>query len=84
MRPTPYLALAVATSVAQAALCQSAIISELMAKNASTLADADGDFSDWIEVYNPGPSQADLTGWYLTDDAAEAVASNGLEIKLCP
>ncbi len=50
-------------------LASTPIISELMAINASTLADADGDFSDWIEIHNPDSMPADLDGWYLTDDA---------------
>ncbi|MCF7675680.1 MAG: lamin tail domain-containing protein, partial [Akkermansiaceae bacterium] len=45
------------------------IITELMADNQSTLADEDGDFSDWIEIHNPDSVPADLTGWKLTDDS---------------
>ena len=45
------------------------VISELMANNESTLADDDGDFSDWIEIYNPGSDEVDLTDWCLTDNA---------------
>ena len=44
-------------------------INEFMADNESTLQDEDGDFSDWIEIYNPGPLPADLDGWFLTDSA---------------
>lgn len=43
------------------------IISEFMAANASTLADADGEYSDWIEIHNEGPAAASLANWYLTD-----------------
>ena len=46
------------------------IISELLAINATVLPDADGDFSDWIEIYNPSDAAVDLDGWYLTDDDA--------------
>ena len=42
-------------------------ISELMEKNKSVLADEDGDFSDWIELYNATDSALDLTGFYLAD-----------------
>ena len=47
----------------------SPIISEFQAINDSTLADEDGDFSDWIEIENPTTNPVDLTGWYLTDAA---------------
>ena len=29
-------------------------INELMSNNQSTIQDADGDYSDWIELYNAG------------------------------
>ncbi|MFB6320069.1 FN3 associated domain-containing protein [Saccharicrinis sp. FJH54] len=45
------------------------IISEFMAVNDNTLADEDGDYSDWIELYNVGETAVSLTGWYLTDKA---------------
>lgn len=45
------------------------VISEFMASNTSTLADDDGDFSDWIEIFNPDATTANLAGWYLTDSA---------------
>jgi hypothetical protein len=47
------------------------IISEFMAANHSTLADEDGDYSDWIELFNTGGTAVDLTGWHLTDDPAD-------------
>src|SRR3954470_21857775 len=43
------------------------IISELMASNHATLADEDGTYSDWLEIYNPDTNPVDLGGWYLTD-----------------
>src|SRR6266540_1384383 len=45
------------------------IISEFMADNTRTLADEEGAYEDWIEVYNTGASAVNLDGWYLTDDA---------------
>ncbi|WP_167607154.1 FN3 associated domain-containing protein [Maribellus sediminis] len=45
------------------------IISEFMAINSMTLADEDGDYSDWIELYNPGETDINLEGWFLTDKA---------------
>lgn len=44
-------------------------INEFMASNGLALDDGDGNSSDWIEIYNAGPGVADLTGWYLTDEA---------------
>lgn len=43
------------------------VISELMAANASTLQDEDGDYSDWIEISNAGDESVDLGGYWLTD-----------------
>ena len=44
------------------------MITEFMARNATTLADEDGAFSDWIEITAVGPGSVNLGGWYLTDD----------------
>src|SRR6266704_5642182 len=46
------------------------LITELMASNTHTLADEDGDFEDWIEIYNAGTNSVDLNGWYLHDSAS--------------
>lgn len=45
------------------------VISEFMASNETTLADEDGDFSDWIEITNTGTGLLNIDGWYLTDNA---------------
>lgn len=42
-------------------------ITEVIAHNRGTLADADGDLSDWIEIANFGETAVDLSGWYLSD-----------------
>ena len=47
------------------------IISEFMADNTHTLADEDGAYEDWIEIYNTGASAVNMDGWYLTDDARD-------------
>lgn len=49
------------------------VISEFMAKNDKTIIDGDGNYSDWIELYNTGESAVDLTGWYLSDDVTNLV-----------
>ena len=43
-------------------------ISECMADNRRSTIDDDDDRSDWIEIYNPDGSPANLGGWSLTDD----------------
>src|SRR5437660_12335514 len=47
------------------------IHSEFMADNTRTLADEDGSYEDWIEIYNAGSKSVNLGGWYLTDNANE-------------
>ncbi|TWU22757.1 CotH kinase family protein [Bythopirellula polymerisocia] len=44
-------------------------ITEFMASNDGTLDDYDGDSSDWLEIYNAGIDEVDLSGMYLTDKA---------------
>ncbi|WP_339922343.1 CotH kinase family protein [uncultured Cyclobacterium sp.] len=46
---------------------QSIAINEIMASN-STIEDNDGDYSDWIELYNYGSEVIDLTGYGLSDN----------------
>jgi hypothetical protein len=46
------------------------LISEFMASNGQTLADEDGEYSDWIELYNSGAIAVNLDGWHLTDTAS--------------
>lgn len=45
------------------------LISEFMASNTKSLADENGDFPDWIEIYNAGSTTVDLLNWCLTDNA---------------
>ncbi len=49
----------------------SLIISEFMADNSKTLADGDGEYSDWIEIYNPTNETICINSWYLTDDLSQ-------------
>ena len=53
------------TSMAQSETLR---INEFMALNRTTLADEDGEYSDWIEIYNPTSNTVDLQGWSLTDN----------------
>ncbi len=45
---------------------QGLTISEFMAANNVTLKDEDGDFSDWIEIYNTEQEPLSIGGWYLS------------------
>lgn len=43
-------------------------VNELMAINQTGLQDELGRFTDWVELYNPNDTDADLSGWWLSDD----------------
>ena len=43
------------------------IITEIMVKNHATVQDPDGDFPDWIELYNNSGEDLNLEGWSLSD-----------------
>ena len=43
------------------------VISEFMALNSGTLANEDGDYSDWVEIHSREPTGANLGRWCLTD-----------------
>lgn len=43
------------------------IINEIMAANEDYVMDAYGEFSDWVELYNPAANELDLSGYYLSD-----------------
>ena len=63
------VAVAFLVSVISVSAQTNLLITEFMASNTSTLADEDGDFEDWIEIYNPGTNTVDLNGWFLRDSA---------------
>lgn len=45
------------------------IISEIQARNNSTIRDEDGEYEDWIEIHNTAAVAGSLNGWYLTDNS---------------
>ena len=47
------------------------LINEFMASNDTTIADPQGEFDDWIEIYNGGEDTVYLAGMYLTDDLSD-------------
>ena len=44
------------------------VVNEVMASNLRTKADPQGQFDDWIEIYNGGGTPMDIGGMYLTDN----------------
>ena len=61
-------ALVVASFLALPAPADALMITEIMAINHSTIADEDGEFSDWLEIHNATGAAVRLGGWSLTDD----------------
>lgn len=44
-------------------------INEIMAANTKTATDQNEQYDDWIELYNNSDSPADISGWFLSDNA---------------
>ena len=44
------------------------VINELMASNNTSIQDPQGQYDDWIEIYNYGIDAIDIGGMYLTDN----------------
>jgi gliding motility-associated-like protein len=47
------------------------VVNEISAANFGGFADNYGDFEDWIELYNTGGADVDLSGFWLSDDELE-------------
>ncbi len=65
-------------------LAANPVLSEFVALNRASLADEDGQFSDWLEIQNRGDSPAALGGYYLTNDAANLTAWQLPQRSLAP
>ena len=50
------------------------VVSEVMSGNTRTLAAEDGQYYDYIELVNLSGADVDISGWYLSDDAADTMA----------
>ncbi|MDP6525948.1 MAG: lamin tail domain-containing protein, partial [Kiritimatiellia bacterium] len=59
------------------------VINEFMAVNDTTLTNAYGETSDWIEIYNSSAGSVDLSGWFLTDNVGDLVKWRFPETNLC-
>ena len=60
------------------------VISEFMTDNDLFLLDGDGQSPDWIEIHNPGTEEANLEGWYLTDQADEPTKWQFPNVEISP
>ena len=49
------------------------MLNELVASNRTSLEDEDGDFSDWLELYNNGQYAIDLSGYALSNNPANPI-----------
>jgi hypothetical protein len=63
------------------------VINEILPKNTQHGSDQDGEFDDWIELFNPANVDQDISGYYLSDSkknptkwkfpAGTVIAKNG-------
>ncbi len=61
---------------------QSLVINEIMSVNDATIFGMDGDYSDWIELYNASDDEIDLSDFYLSDDVTNLEKWEFPEIEL--
>jgi hypothetical protein len=59
-------------------------INEFSAYNDGHVADADGDYGDWLELYNGGSRTIRLEGYYLSDDESEPLKWRFPQVELAP
>ena len=52
------------------------VINEIMASNTISVSDQDGEYDDWVELYNGNSFSLNLNGYYLSDN--ENDLQNGL------
>ena len=63
---------------------QNIVINELMSSNLSTIADEDGDYPDWIELYNAGLTTVNLQNYGLTDNFSDTLKWIFPDISIAP
>ena len=66
-----FFVLIIAFCVINRLYAQYPVINEVMPANGSIITDEDGDYSDWIEIYNPTAATINLKGYTLSDDTDE-------------
>ncbi|HTO03074.1 MAG TPA: lamin tail domain-containing protein, partial [Opitutus sp.] len=60
------------------------VINEFVASNSFGLKDEDGDYSDWIEVFNPDVAAVNLEGWAITDTASNKTKWRFPSVSIAP
>lgn len=60
------------------------VINEFMSSNSSVLQDYEGEYPDWIEIFNPSNESINLSGYYLSDDEEDTQKWVFPDIDLSP
>ena len=63
---------------------KSLVINEVLADNNGGLSDEDGEYTDWIEIYNYGEEEINLNGYGITNDLDEPFYWTFPEISIYP
>jgi hypothetical protein len=71
MKPNHILFVTVLMLICTKLSAQRVVINEFMSDNESTLKDRDGDYVDWIELYNSGSQDVNLKNYALSDEHDE-------------
>jgi hypothetical protein len=58
-------------SVTVSVFPQTLVVNEVMSSNYSSTSDEDGEYSDWLEIFNNSDVPLDLTGYGVSDDQAD-------------
>ena len=61
------------------AFCQ-VVINEIAPSNISLFQNANGNYNDWVEIYNSGNSEVNLSGYGLTDDVTSPYKFNNTKL----
>ena len=63
---------------------KSLVINEVLADNNGGLSDEDGEYTDWIEIYNYGEEEINLKGYGITTDLEEPFYWTFPDINISP
>jgi len=79
-----FIALLIMFSLPVTIRAQGLVINEIMSANASTITDEDGDYSDWIELYNGTNDAINLAGYTLSDKLSQPAKWTFTDYSLAP